>query len=369
MLDSIIGQQKNEIATPALVIDLDIFESNLKKMGELTAHSNIAYRPHSKSHKQPIIAHKQLRAGAIGICCSKLSEAEVMVAGGIHDILITSPVVAESKVRALAALARHARLAVVVDSKKNVAALNAAAQNMGSRLGSFVEIDVGQGRCGVVSAHEAVELAIEIERARGLEFRGLQGYQGRIQLESSIEIRRTGAQTALSRLQEVAQTVRRAGIQAPTLTGGGTGTLAIDIVLGGLNELQPGSYVFMDSRYTAIEWDGGGRPPFQSSLSVLAGVISRPLRNRVVLDSGWKAISNDAGNPVLIAPEGAKFRFAGDEHAVLEHDDELPLAVGDTVQLIPSHCDTTINLYDHCYALRSGRVEAIWPIPGRGKLW
>lgn len=369
MFNAIIGQHKEDIATPALLIDVDILDANLKKMAEIAKAANIAYRPHAKSHKQPLIAHKQLRAGANGICCAKLSEAEVMVEGGIGNILITSPVVAKSRLCHLAALARHANLAVVADSEENVADLDAAARRAGARLGVVIEVDVGQARCGISSPDLAVKLATKVTEAHSLDFHGLQGYYGNIQLEPSATKRRAAARAGLDLLLRMADHIRSAGIEVRTLTGGGTGTLAIDIALGGLSELQPGSYVFMDSRYSEIEWPASGRPPFRSSLTVLATVISRPTRNRAVLDSGWKSVSNDSGNPVAITGDGIRFRFAGDEHAVLEHDEVLPFQIGNTIELIPSHCDTTLNLYDHCYAIRSEVVEAVWPIPGRGKIW
>jgi D-serine deaminase-like pyridoxal phosphate-dependent protein len=369
MFDATIGRRKSEITTPGLVVDLEVLDYNIEAMRSIVAGSKASYRPHAKTHKMPMIAHKQIAAGAVGICCTKLSEAEVMVAGGVGDILLTSPLTAAAKISRLASLARHARLAVVVDTVENVDALSEAAGIAGSRLGVVVEIDVGQGRCGVSSPAAAVALAQRINRTNSLEFRGLQGYQGSIQLEPSVEKRRVGAKAALDRLYHVAEHIHRAGLTAPLLTGGGTGTLAIDIELGGLTELQPGSYVYMDSRYVSIEWPARHNPPFRSSLTVLATVLSKPAANRIVVDTGWKAISNDGGNPVPIGHVGARFRFAGDEHGILEHDERLDLAPGDVIELMPSHCDTTVNLYDYCYAIRADKVEAVWAIPGRGKTW
>ncbi len=369
MFDTSIGRQKSEILTPGLIVDLDVLEGNIETMRSIVAASKASYRPHAKTHKMPMIAHKQIEAGAVGICCTKLSEAEVMVSGGVKDILLTSPLTAAAKISRLAALARHARLGIVVDTVEGVDALSEAARMAGSRLGVVIEIDVGQGRCGVFSPAGAVALAQRIARDKNLEFLGLQGYQGSLQLEMSVEKRRSGAMAALGRLHDAVKHLRGAGLVAPLLTGGGTGTLAIDIELGGLTELQPGSYVYMDSRYVAIEWPARDVPPFRSSLTVLATVLSRPASNRVVLDTGWKAISNDGGNPVPIGHLGARFRFAGDEHGILEHDERLELAPGDVVELIPSHCDTTVNLYDFCYAIRAHKVEAVWEIPARGKTW
>jgi D-serine deaminase-like pyridoxal phosphate-dependent protein len=366
-MDSFVGRSITGLPTPALLIDLDVLEANIRTMGQLAADAGIAYRPHAKSHKQPLIAYQQIAAGAVGVCCTKLSEALVMLDAGVGDLLITSPVVTPWKIALLAKRAREARIGVVVDSLRNVQALGTACADAGSRLDVLVEIDVGQKRCGV-APDKASDIAIEVDRTPGLRFAGLQGYQGLLQLDADAERRLLGAKTANAILQDAAERVRRAGLPVDTLTGGGTGTIQIDIGMGGLNELQPGSYVFMDSRYASVDW-GDGPIPFACSLFVLAGVVSTPMPGRAILDAGWKAISNDGGNPVPLDVRDARFRFAGDEHCALESDGPLGLSAGDCVRLRPSHCDTTINLYDHCFAFRGGEVVACWPIPGRGKTW
>ncbi len=356
-----------ELDTPVLMVDAASFERNIARMSALAAEAGIAYRPHAKAHKSPHVAKLQIEAGAVGVCCAKLGEAEVMAEAGIEDILITTGVIGRSKVMRLVNAAQKSRIAVVVDDADNIADLAAGAQTAGLRLDVLVEVDVGQGRCGVPPGPRAAELAVLIDGNPWLTFKGLQGYQGAVQMRASLAERRSAVEKALDLLNRSADLVRKAGIEIAVLTGGGTGTSVIDIALGGLTELQPGSYIFMDTNYSAIEWQDAPAPPFESSLSVYAGVISRPAPNRVILDSGWKAISGDGGPPMAINHPEAVFRFAGDEHGELSFPGDSPLAVGDKVVLMPSHCDTTVNLHDRFIITRDDEVEDIWEIAARGR--
>ncbi len=356
-----------DLDTPVLLVDRPAFERNLRRMSALAAESGLACRPHAKAHKSPEIARRQIDAGAVGICCAKLGEAEVMAAAGIPDILITTGVIGRSKAMRLASAAEGARIAVVVDDAENVDILAAAAQTAGRRLDVLVEIDVGQGRCGVPPGPRAAELAARIADHRWLAFRGLQGYQGSAQMRARLRDRRQAVRTALDLLLESAELVRRAGLEVAVLTGGGTGTSALDAALGGLTELQPGSYVFMDSNYQAIEWTDAPAPPFECALFVYAGAISRPAPHRVILDAGWKTISGDGGLPSAVDHPGATFRFAGDEHCELTFQGTAPLAVGDKAMLMPSHCDTTVNLHDRFIVIAHGAVEDVWEIAARGR--
>jgi D-serine deaminase-like pyridoxal phosphate-dependent protein len=309
----------------------------------------------------------QLAHGAGGVCCSKLGEAEVLVAGGIVDIHITTPVVGTDKTRRLAALAASARMSVVVDNAENVAQLSDATTAAGVVIGAVIEMDVGQGRCGVASVEEALALAAAVDAAKGLTLKGMQGYQGKLQSVTRFSDRRQGVRAALDKLLDAAHALERHGFQIALLTGGGTGSLPIDLAAGGLTELQPGSYVFMDSSYRQIDWNAdAGRTPFANALSVLAGVVSRPLSDRAVLDVGWKAASSDSGPPVL-KEGGYAVEFAGDEHSLVRGEIASTLRVGSRVELIPSHCDTTVNLYDRYHVIRDGALEAIWPVAGRGR--
>ena len=356
-----------ELDTPALLVDADAFERNVARMAKLCDDAGAELRPHAKAHKSPEIARIQMEAGAVGICCAKLGEAEVMAAAGIDDLLVTTPVVGASKIMRLMDAARQARVSVVVDDEGNISDLAAGAQTAGLRLGVLVEVDVGQGRCGVPPGPRAAELARLIDGHPWLRFRGLQAYHGAIQMRGDVAERRAAANLALEKAELSAGPVREAGLAIEVLTGGGTGTSAIDAEACGLTELQPGSYIFMDTNYSAIEWDGAPAPPFENALSVLAGVLSRPAPGRAILDSGLKAISGDGGAPRPADHGGAEFRFAGDEHGELSFPGEAPLEVGDKVTLLPSHCDTTVNLHDRFIVTRGDEVEAVWEIAARGR--
>ena len=358
-----------DLDTPVLLINADALERNIQRMQELSVEAGIAYRPHTKSHKSPMLAQMQLDAGAHGICCAKLGEAEVMADAGIPDILITTPVIGRSKLQRLVNAAQQSRISVVADDADNISDLAAAAQTAGIRLDVLVEVDVGQGRCGVPPGPEAARLARLIGDTRWLRFKGLQGYQGLIQMTTSIAERETAARAALELLTTTADDVRAAGIKIEVLTGGGTGTSVIDVALAGLTELQPGSYIFMDSRYTTIEWLGGTPTPFENALTVLGTVVSRPATDRCIVDVGYKAASSDGGLPLPIGLEGVIFSFAGDEHGQLQFSDKARMpAIGDKVSFIPSHCDTTANLYDQFIVTRKDHIEAIWDISARGRL-
>lgn len=357
----------DELDTPVLLIDLDALERNIARMRELTVAAGITYRPHAKAHKTPVIAEMQRAAGAVGVCCAKLGEAEVLAAGGIDDILITTPVVGASKLARLMTVANQAKIAVVVDNAENVAELARAAYTAGVRLDVVIEVDVGQHRCGVQPGVPAVALARAVSEQRWLNFRGLQGYQGSIQMIASFAERKAATKAAHALLAETAAAVRNAGILVGVLTGGGSGTSVIDAVEPGLTEIQPGGYIFMDSRYKMIEWDSGS-VPFEQSLSLLAGVVSRPAPDRAITDMGMKAVSSDGGLPVPVNVPGATFSFGGEEHGELSwNGSPCPLALGDHVRFWPTHCDTTVNLYDQYVVHRGNDVVDVWPIPARGR--
>ena len=358
-----------DLDTPVLLVDGAALERNIARMQALATEAGIAYRPHAKSHKSPVIAEMQMAAGAVGVCCAKLGEAEVLAAAGVPDILITSPVIGRSKIMRLMNAAEMATIAVVADDSGNIGDLAQVAQTAGRRLDVLVEIDVGQGRCGVPPGPEAVRLAAAIADQQWLRFRGLQGYQGAIQMTGDFAARDALVREALDRLEETAALVRDQGLAVELLTGGGTGTSVIDAALGGLTELQPGSYIFMDSRYREIEWADRAAQPFENALTILGTVISRPAPDRAIVDVGYKAASSDGGPPAPIELPGASFTFAGDEHGQLAFaGGACPLAVGDTVHLTPSHCDTTVNLYDRYIVTRDGVVEDVWEIAARGRV-
>lgn len=366
LIASLRGHPIEDIDTPALLIDFDQLERNIAQMRELTATARIRYRPHSKTHKSATIAKMQLSAGAHGICCATVREAEAMAELGIDDIHITSETAGSGKIARVAALASKIHLSVVVDHEDQVDFLSEAAARNSVNIDVFVEVDVGQGRCGVQPGPDAAKLAGRIANSRLLNFRGLQGYHGKIQMTARSFEREQQVRRALDLLQNTVEFVRRDGLDVEILTGGGSGSLASDIKFAGLNELQPGSYVFMDSEYRRIEWEQGKGVPFQTSLMILGTVISRPSIDRAIVDVGLKAASIDHGPPIPFDLPGSIFTFGGDEHGQLTFDGACPLNIGDKVRLIPSHCDTTANLFSHYVVIRSGHVHDIWRLDAAG---
>lgn len=357
-----------ELDTPVLLIDKDAFTRNLEKMQEITSTAGVAYRPHAKAHKSGEIAALQKKYGAQGVCCAKLGEAEVLAAENVLDILITTPVIGLSKLARLAQLAHHAEVAVVADDAQNLREMAMIGQTSGVAIDVVIEVNVGQNRCGVEPGEPALALAQIIHESQWLNLRGLQGYQGLIQMRESYEERREEAGKALTLLLETAELIRANGIDVPVLTGGGSGTSAIDAAAQGLTELQPGGYIFMDARYREIKGPDGAPCPFEQSLSVLSSVISRPAPNRAILDMGLKSVSSDQGPPVPVDLPGASFKFVGEEHGELFWEDGgCPLSHGDKVRFIPTHCDTTVNLYDQFIAVSGENVTDVWKIAARGR--
>ena len=358
-----------DIDTPALLLDLDQVEHNIDRYQRGAASAGLKLRPHAKAHKCSAVGRIQIERGAVGLCCAKLGEAEAMAAGGVRDLLVTTPVIGVLKIRRLVELAKSARMAVVVDDESNIAALSEAAGAADVQIDVLVEVDVGQARAGVAPGPRAGELASLVARSRRLRFRGLQGYQGKLQAVASLGDRAALVREAMAKLRVSLDGVRAAGLDCPVATGGGTGSFPIDIGLGTLTELQPGSYVTMDTAYAkvALASDGDAHPLGQP-LTILASVISRPAAGKAIVDVGWKSASSDGGLPSVKDQSGLIFEFAGDEHGSIRSTaGELNLALGDRIELIPSHCDTTVNLYDRFAVHRSGRLEGFWTIEARGK--
>jgi 3-hydroxy-D-aspartate aldolase len=358
-----------ELDTPVLTIDADALDRNIERMKDMTAAAGIQYRPHAKTHKSAIIARMQTEAGAIGVCCAKLGEAEVMAAAGIDNILITTAVIGESKIGRLMHARNQAQIGVVADNDDNIDMLGRIAQLSGQKLDVVVEIDIGQGRCGVPPGPEATRLAKIIDDHGWLNFAGLQGYQGKIQMVTDTGERRTATETGLDLFAATIAEVENAGLKVRIKTGGGTGTSPFDLDRGLLTELQTGSYVFMDSRYRGIGWPGANEPPFEQSLHILTSVVSKPAPDRVIVDAGLKSASSDHGPPMIADVEGRIYEFGGDEHGIIRMADggEVPWTIGDKLRLIPSHCDTTVNLYDQFMVVQGDSVVDVWPIDTRGK--
>jgi D-serine deaminase-like pyridoxal phosphate-dependent protein len=364
-----VGMSLADVDTPALILDLDAFERNLELLDASLAGRKIRVRPHAKSHKCPKVALAQLSRGAVGVCCQKVSEAEAMVDGGVPDVLIANEVVGAAKLKRLAALARRARVAVCADDTSNVAALDAAAREAGVRLDVLVEVNVGANRCGVEPGEPTAQLARKIAAARNLRFAGLQAYQGAAQHLRKVEERRAAIERAVANVKASVAAIERAGMKCERVTGAGTGTYAFEAASGVYDEIQPGSYVFMDVDYGRNEWTESGIPRFENSLFVWTTVMSRPTAERAAVDAGLKASSVDSGMPRVADIEGAEYVKASDEHGMLALKPGASIAVGDKLKLIPGHCDPTVNLYDHLVCVRRGVVEEIWPITARGAVW
>ena len=363
-----IGMPLSEVDTPCLILDLDAFERNLRRLHESLAGRSVMVRPHAKSHKCPQIALKQIALGAVGVCCQKVSEAEALVDGGVGDVLITNEIVGAPKLKRLAALAQRARIAVCADNAGNVAALAAAAQQAGITLDVLVEINVGANRCGVEPGEPALALAQKITASPHLRFAGLQAYQGTAQHLRTVGERQAAIEAAAACVSRTTALLAKAGIACGKVTGAGTGTYVLEVASSVYHEIQPGSYIFMDGDYARNDWTESGIPRFEHSLLVWTTVMSRPARDRAIVDAGLKASSIDSGMPRVADAPGVEYIKASDEHGVLQLNGAPGYEVGDKLGLIPGHCDPTVNLYDQYVCLRQGRVEAIWPITARGAL-
>jgi 3-hydroxy-D-aspartate aldolase len=359
-----IGMPLGDVDTPALLIDLDALERNLRRMAERAKALGVRLRPHAKTHKSPVIARRQMALGAVGVCCQKVSEAEAMVQGGVGDVLVSNEVVGARKLERLAALAREARVAVCVDHPDQVDALSAAAARYAVRLDVLVEIDVGAGRCGAAPGEPARALVERIARSKALRFRGLQAYQGAAQHIRAYAERRAAIARAVEKARDTAELLARHGLPCEDVGGAGTGSYGFEGASGVYNELQAGSYIFMDADYARnLGEDGEPVHEFEHALFVYATVMSTPARERAVLDAGLKAFSFDSGPPRLADRPDVEYVGASDEHGKLKlAPDNRPLALGDKVRLIPGHCDPTVNLYDWYVGYRGERVEALWPI-------
>jgi len=359
-----------KLATPALLIDLDALERNIASMAAYAKSRGIALRPHAKTHKSVEIAKRQIAAGAPGVCCAKLGEAEALAGGGIDSILITSPVVSEGGIARLVALnMRMSGLMAVCDNKDVAARLAAAARASGTKLKILIDIDPGLGRTGV-AASDAPALVEIVARADGLEYAGLQCYAGQVQHIESPNERRDASLSALKELAGLRDALTGAGLAPAIVSGGGTGTFDIDPEARVLSELQAGSYIFMDRQYNDVWQKAGGHIPFETSLTVQTTVISANRTGLATTDAGFKAFATDAGAPAIVsgAPADAVYFFFGDEQGGIIYSQEThKLVPGDIVSCVVPHCDPTVNLYDRYHVVRGETLVGLWPIEGRGR--
>jgi 3-hydroxy-D-aspartate aldolase len=371
-----VGMRLAEVDTPALLIDLDAFEGNLQRMAAFARKAGIRMRPHAKTHKSPDIAKRQIALGAVGVCCQKVSEAEAMVDAGIGDVLVTNEVAGAAKLARLAVLAKRATVGVCVDDIDSVAELEAAADAAGSMLDVLVEIDVGGRRCGATPGDAAARIAERVAGARHLCFAGLQAYHGSAQHVRAAAERRERIAHAVACVQETQRALRAAGLEARMVTGAGTGTYENEAASGVYNELQAGSYIFMDADYARnLREDGGLFDAYQHALFVHATVMSAPAPDRRVIDAGLKTFAIDAGMPTPWKLDGAVYHRPSDEHGILDVSAcDRPPARGSTVLLVPGHCDPTVNLHDWYVGIRGmaghdPRVECVWLVAARGALF
>lgn len=361
MRDSRVGMAVQELDTPALLVDLDLLESNIETMAAFFRGSRAHLRPHVKSHKIPQIAKMQVAAGALGVCAAKVGEAEAMVDGGIGDVLVANQVVGETKIARLVSLAERGRVSVAVDDPGNVAALSRAAKARGVKLGVLVEVDVGMGRCGVNGPEAALRLVRQVVDRPGLEFRGLMGYEGHVMGAKDPGTRQEMAIEAMREVTQTAAHVGSHGIAVPEVSGGGTMTYDISGRYPGVTEIQAGSYALMDTNFRNLG------SPFQCAVSLLTTVVSATRDGVAIADAGMKTLSTDFGLPEVKSRAEVQLRKLSEEHAKLEVQPGAKLRLGDTLEILPSHGCTTVNLHDIAYVARDGRVVDVWPITGRGK--
>jgi D-serine deaminase-like pyridoxal phosphate-dependent protein len=336
----------------------------------------VRLRPHAKTHKSPEVAARQVALGAVGVCCQKVSEAEVMVAGGIGDVLVSNEIAGAGKLDRLAALAAKARIGVCTDDIDNVAEIEAAAAKAGVTIDVMVEIDVGGRRCGVAPGAPAVRIAERIARSPHLRFAGLQAYHGSAQHVREAGDRQQHIARAVAHVEETLRALEAAGLKAGIVSGAGTGTYENEAASRVYNELQPGSYVFMDADYARNKrGDGGPFDTFEHALFVYATVMSAPTPERASLDAGHKALAVDSGMPSPWKLPGATYHRPSDEHGMLDLSaSKARPKRGDKVLLVPGHCDPTVNLHDWYVGIRGlggadARVECLWPVAARGALF
>lgn len=351
----------HEIPTPSLIVDLPAMQRNIDRMAAYFAGRTSKLRPHFKAHKTPAIARRQLAAGnCIGLTCATIGEAEVVVRERLCDeILIANEIVGPGKAARAAKLAGQATLIVAVDSDYGLDDIAAAARAAGTMVGVLVDVGVGLPRCGIAPGEPAVALAKRVDATDGVVLRGVMGYEGHVVAIEDRAEREAKAAKAMERLLSTARMVREAGIRCDIVSAGGTGTYDITGGMEGITEVQAGSYVLMDTAYATLDI------PFEMAFTIRGTVLSRPRPEQCATDIGLKACAVDHGNPSVKDVDGAQLLFLSDEHATIALPADSPIAIGDTIDLWPSHIDPTINLHDVLYAVEGGEVVDVWPIMAR----
>jgi len=364
------GMSEDDIQTPCLVLDLDALERNIKKMGDYAAANGMRHRVHGKMHKSVDVAKLQeTLGGACGVCCQKVSEAEVFARGGIRDVLVSNQVRHPAKIDRLARIPTYgARAICCVDDVTNVADLSEAAVRHGTQIECLVEIDCGAGRCGVTTTPAVVEIATAIDAAEGLKFAGIQAYQGAMQHLDSYEERKEKIGIAVAMVKDAVDTLRTKGLECDIVGGGGTGSYYFESTSGVYNELQCGSYAFMDADYGRILDKDGKRidqSEWENAMFILTSVMSHAKADKAIVDAGLKVQSVDSGLPVIYGRDDVEYVKCSDEHGVVM-DTAGVLKINDKLKLVPGHCDPTANVHDWYVGVRNGKVECVWPISARG---
>ena len=370
-IPAMVGMDEADIQTPCLVLDLDALERNIIKMGQFAKDKNMRHRVHGKMHKSVDVALLQAKlGGSCGVCCQKVSEAEAFVRGGIADVLVSNQVRDPAKIDRLARLPKlGARAICCIDDLANIADLSAAAVKHRTEIECLVEIDCGAGRCGVQSTEDVVAIATAVDKAEGLKFAGLQAYQGAMQHLDDYQERKAKIAIAIAMVADAIEALKSVGLECDIVGGGGTGSYYFEGESGVYNELQCGSYAFMDADYGRILDRDGKRidqGEWQNALFLLTSVMSHAKADKAICDAGLKAQSVDSGLPVIFGRTDVEYVKCSDEHGVIADPDGV-LKVGDKLKLVPGHCDPTCNVHDWYVGVRNGKVEALWPITARGK--
>jgi len=367
------GMDEADIETPCLILDLDALERNIIKMGKVAKDMGVRHRVHGKMHKSVDVAKLQENlGGSVGVCCQKVSEAEVFARGGIKDVMVSNQVRQPAKIDRLARLPKlGSRTICCVDDPENVADLSAAAVRHGTQIECVVEIDCGAGRCGVTSTQEVIKIAKLIDNSEGLKFAGLQAYQGAMQHMDSYDDRKAKIEVAVAQVDDAIQNLKLQGLACDIVGGGGTGSYYFEGNSGVFNELQCGSYAFMDADYGRILDEKGNRidqGEWENALFILTSVMSHAKADLAVVDAGLKVQSIDSGLPVVYGRTDIEYFKCSDEHGVIRDTDSV-LKVNDKLRLVPGHCDPTCNLHDWYVGVRNGKVEKLWPVSARGKAY
>ncbi len=359
-----------DLPTPALLIDLDRFEKNLSRMQTWLEDHNMGLRCHTKMHKCPVIAHRQIELGATGVCAAKVSEAEILQANGVDDILITSPVVTDEKIfRVIRLAATSPGIQIVIDNEDTARRFDRAAREAGIRLGVLIDLDPAMGRTGIEPGEPALALARTIlDSCPGLVFGGLQMYAGHCMHIEGFEARRERYLQVMEAGRKTLEILVSDGIEVPVFTGGGTGTWNIEPDLGLLTDLQAGSYAFMDIEYYEIGGPGTEKfEEFEPALFVLVTAISQPQDRLITVDGGFKSFASDKMVPRFLDVEGVIYHWGGDEHGIIElNNPSREICLGDKLPMLIPHCDPTVNLHDYYYPFRDGVVKELWPVTARG---